>query len=184
PVVIVVAAVGAAGLILAGPTLRASTARGAVALAAVPVSLGVIAGLGGPLAYSLDTAATSYAGTSPTAGPPMSPGLGRPAPRGARAAGEAGRRGGGRGGRPGVGGRDRRAGWAAGLQPRHGGHLVCRHEPLRWPAHDHWPRPAGRPGCQPRPGPGPRRVRWFRGRAGGRRAGPLRGRSGRLRPRW
>jgi hypothetical protein len=41
-----------------------------MALAAVPVSLAVIAGLGGPLAYSLDTAATSYAGTSPSAGPP------------------------------------------------------------------------------------------------------------------
>jgi hypothetical protein len=37
----------------------------------VPVSLAVIAGLGGPLAYSLDTAASSYAGTSPSAGPPM-----------------------------------------------------------------------------------------------------------------
>jgi hypothetical protein len=31
----------------------------------------VIAGLGGPLAYSLDTAGTAYAGTSPSAGPPM-----------------------------------------------------------------------------------------------------------------
>ena len=79
-VVIAVAAVAAAGLILAGPALRASTARGALALAAVPVSLGVIAGLGGPLAYSLDTAATSYAGTSPSAGPPMTTGLGGPPP--------------------------------------------------------------------------------------------------------
>jgi hypothetical protein len=76
-VVIVIAAVGAAGLILAGPVLRASTARGAMALAAVPLSLAVIAGLGGPLAYSLDTAATSYAGTSPSAGPPMTAALGR-----------------------------------------------------------------------------------------------------------
>ncbi|HEY7360001.1 MAG TPA: glycosyltransferase family 39 protein, partial [Streptosporangiaceae bacterium] len=81
-VVIVVAAVGAAGLILAGPVLRASTSRGALALAAVPVSLGVIAGLGGPLAYSLDTAATSYAGTSPSAGPPMAAGLGAAGARG------------------------------------------------------------------------------------------------------
>jgi 4-amino-4-deoxy-L-arabinose transferase-like glycosyltransferase len=77
-VVIVIAAVGAAGLILAGPVLRASTARGAMALAAVPLSLAVIAGLGGPLAYSLDTAATSYAGTSPSAGPPMTAALGGP----------------------------------------------------------------------------------------------------------
>jgi 4-amino-4-deoxy-L-arabinose transferase-like glycosyltransferase len=99
-VVIVIAAVGAAGLILAGPALRASTARGGLALAAVPVSLAVIAGLGGPLAYSLDTAATSYAGTSPSAGPPMTAALGGPG----------GARGPGRGLAPGRGG-----GFAGGL---------------------------------------------------------------------
>jgi len=77
-VVIVIAAVGAAGLILAGRALRTSTARGAMVLAVVPVSLAVIAGLGGPLAYSLDTAATSYAGTSPSAGPPMTGAVGGP----------------------------------------------------------------------------------------------------------
>jgi hypothetical protein len=49
-----------------------------MALATVPLSLAVIAGLGGPLAYSLDTAATSYAGTSPSAGPPMTAALGGP----------------------------------------------------------------------------------------------------------
>jgi 4-amino-4-deoxy-L-arabinose transferase-like glycosyltransferase len=103
---IAVAAVGAAGLILAGPALRASTARGALALAAVPVSLGVIAGLGGPLAYSLDTAATSYAGTSPSAGPPMTAGLGGPAARGA-----------GRGLVPGRGGFGGFAGGSAGEGP-------------------------------------------------------------------
>jgi hypothetical protein len=69
--VIVIAGVGAAVVILAGPVLRAATARGHMVLAAVPVSLAVIAGLGGPLAYSLGTAASSYAGTSPSAGPPM-----------------------------------------------------------------------------------------------------------------
>ena len=67
-------------------------------LAAVPVSLAVIAALGGPLAYSLDTAASSYAGTSPSAGPPMT----------AAAAGLGGARGPGRGAvppapRPGAG---------------------------------------------------------------------------------
>ena len=103
-VVIVIAAVGAAGLILAGPALRASTARGAVALAAVPVSLAVIAGLGGPLAYSLDTAATTYAGTSPSAGPPMTAALGGPG--GARGLGRGfvpGRGGGFAGGPPATG---------------------------------------------------------------------------------
>src|SRR5262249_43548513 len=77
-VVIVIAAVGAAALILAGPALRGGAARGVMALTAVPVSLAGIPGLGGPLAYSLDTAATSYAGTSPSAGPPMTGAPGGP----------------------------------------------------------------------------------------------------------
>jgi 4-amino-4-deoxy-L-arabinose transferase-like glycosyltransferase len=86
-VVIVVAGVGAAVVILAGPALRAASARGRFILAAVPLSLAVMAGLGGPLAYSLDTAVSSYAGTSPSAGPPMT----------AAGAGLAGARGFGRG---------------------------------------------------------------------------------------
>ena len=58
-----------------------------MALAAVTVTLAAIAGLGGPLAYSLDTAASIYSGASPSAGPPLTaaavavpaaaPGLGR-----------------------------------------------------------------------------------------------------------
>ncbi len=68
-VVIVLAAVGSAVLILAEPALRARMTRGRTVLAAVPVSLAVIAGLGGPLAYSIDTAATSHSGASPSAGP-------------------------------------------------------------------------------------------------------------------
>jgi len=76
-------------------------------LAAVPVSLAVIAGLGGPLAYSLDTAATSYAGTSPSAGPPMTAGLGGPG----------GARGLGRGLVPGRGGFGGFAGGLAGDRP-------------------------------------------------------------------
>jgi 4-amino-4-deoxy-L-arabinose transferase-like glycosyltransferase len=110
-VVIVIAAVGAAGLILAGPALRARTARGAMALAAVPVSLAVIAGLGGPLGYSLDTAATSYAGTSPSAGPPMTAALGGPG----------GARGLGRGLVPGRGGF---GGFAGGLAGDRAGRLA------------------------------------------------------------
>jgi 4-amino-4-deoxy-L-arabinose transferase-like glycosyltransferase len=86
-VVIVVAGVGAAVVILAGPALRAASAWGRIILAAIPLSLAVIAGLGGPLAYSLDTAVSSYAGTSPSAGPPMA----------AAGAGLAGARGLGRG---------------------------------------------------------------------------------------
>jgi hypothetical protein len=113
-VVIVIAAVGAAGLILARPALRASTAPAAMALATVPLALAVIAGLGGPLAYSLDTAAISYAGTSPSAGPPMTGAVGGPG--GARGPGRG--LAAGRGGFPGFAGGlagDRPARTAGGL---------------------------------------------------------------------
>jgi 4-amino-4-deoxy-L-arabinose transferase-like glycosyltransferase len=89
-VVIVIAAVGAAGLLLAGRALRVGTAREAMVLAVVPVSLAAIAGLAGPLAYSLDTAATSYAGTSPSAGPPMTGAVGARGPGRGLAAGRGG----------------------------------------------------------------------------------------------
>jgi 4-amino-4-deoxy-L-arabinose transferase-like glycosyltransferase len=79
-VVIVVAAVGAACLILAGAARRAG--RGGAALSAVPVALALVAGLGGPLAYSIDTAATAHGGASPSAGPALSA-LGGRAGRGA-----------------------------------------------------------------------------------------------------
>jgi 4-amino-4-deoxy-L-arabinose transferase-like glycosyltransferase len=96
-VVIVIAAVAAAAMILAGPALRAGTARGRLVLAAIPVPLAVIALLGGPLAYSLDTAASSYAGTSPSAGPALTAGLGGAGARGLFP-GAAGRAAAGRGG--------------------------------------------------------------------------------------
>ena len=73
----VVIVLGAAGLILAGPMLRAGTTRGRAILAAIPVSLALIAGLGGPLAYSIDTAVTSHSGASPSAGPTVRQGLRR-----------------------------------------------------------------------------------------------------------
>jgi hypothetical protein len=105
--VIVLAAVGAAGMILAGPVLRAGTARGRTVLAAVPLSLALIAGLGGPLAYSIDTAATSQGGASPSAGPTAAPAIGRLADRSASGGfsrdgfpGLAGRAAGGTTGRP------------------------------------------------------------------------------------
>ena len=77
-VVIVVAAVGAAGLILAGPVVRPATARGRVALAAVAGSLALVAGLAGPLVYSLDTAATAHSGSIPSAGPTVASSSGGP----------------------------------------------------------------------------------------------------------
>jgi 4-amino-4-deoxy-L-arabinose transferase-like glycosyltransferase len=77
-VVIVVAAAGAAGLILAGPVVRPATARGRVALAAVAGSLALVAGLAGPLVYSLDTAATAHSGSIPSAGPTVASSSGGP----------------------------------------------------------------------------------------------------------
>ena len=106
-VVIVVAAVGAVGLILAGPALRTASARSRMLLAAVPVSLAAVAVLGGPLAYSLDTAASSYSGASPSAGPALT----------AAGGGPGGALGFGRGGFPGAGaaGRDGFGGFPGGL---------------------------------------------------------------------
>ena len=83
-VVIAIAAAGAAAMILAGPAARAATSRGRAALAIAPLSLALIAGLGGPLAYSIDTAATAHTGSIPTAGPGVAgssggPGGGQPA---------------------------------------------------------------------------------------------------------
>ena len=74
-VIIVVAGVLAAALILAGPGGRTGLRRPAV-LAAIGVPLAVLAGLGGPLAYSLDTAASTYSGSGPSAGPPLTGGGG------------------------------------------------------------------------------------------------------------
>jgi 4-amino-4-deoxy-L-arabinose transferase-like glycosyltransferase len=101
-VAIVAAAVVAIAAILAGPVLRAVSARWGTALAVGTVTLAAIAGLGGPLAYSLDTAASSYSGASPSAGPALT------AARGGPGAGAGLGRGGfggfaGRGGDGGVG---------------------------------------------------------------------------------
>ena len=77
-VVIVIAGVAAIAAILAGPALRAVFARWGTALAVGTVTLAAIAGLGGPLAYSMDTAASSYSGTSPSAGPSLTAARGGP----------------------------------------------------------------------------------------------------------
>jgi hypothetical protein len=98
-VVIVIAALAAACLVLAGFGLRAATARARGYLAALPVSLALIAGLGGPLAYSIDTAATAHSGASPSAGPTLTAAGG--------AAGRGAFTGGGFGGAAGGAGRDR-----------------------------------------------------------------------------
>jgi 4-amino-4-deoxy-L-arabinose transferase-like glycosyltransferase len=72
-VVIAVAAVAAACLILAGVTLPGRAGR---VFAVVPAGLALVAGLGGPLAYSLQTAATAHSGASPSAGPAVTSAFG------------------------------------------------------------------------------------------------------------
>jgi len=100
-VAIVAAAFGSAAVILAWPRMAAAgtaAGQGRVLLAAVPVSLALIAGLGGPLAYSLNTAATAHTGALPSAGPAVTGVFGGPGGFGGRA------RFGGRGGPGGFGG--------------------------------------------------------------------------------
>ena len=67
--------------------------RRAPALVYAPMALAIVAGLGGPLAYSLDTANTTYTGSIPSAGPTVagSFGGGGGAPGGGRAGSAAGR---------------------------------------------------------------------------------------------
>ena len=68
---IALAAGAAACLVLAAPVLAGPGPRGRLrlALAASVVTLGLAAAFGGPLAYSVQTAATSHGGSSPSAGP-------------------------------------------------------------------------------------------------------------------
>jgi 4-amino-4-deoxy-L-arabinose transferase-like glycosyltransferase len=78
-VAILIAALGSAAAILIPRRPLAalgSGGRGRMFLAAVPVSLAVAAGLGGPLAYSINTAATAYTGALPSAGPAVAAGFG------------------------------------------------------------------------------------------------------------
>jgi 4-amino-4-deoxy-L-arabinose transferase-like glycosyltransferase len=67
-VVVVLAAAGAAAVILSG--------RSHKFLAVAAVSMAVIAGLAGPLAYSSSTVTTTYTGAIPIAGPAAAGGLG------------------------------------------------------------------------------------------------------------
>ncbi len=80
-VVIALAGAATAGLILASPGRWASwgaRTRGAATLAIAPAALALIAGLAGPLAYSIDTAATAHSGSIPTAGPAVAGAAGGP----------------------------------------------------------------------------------------------------------
>ena len=98
--VVLITGIAATALLLAGPRLArlAGTARGRRMIAAASVALALVASLAGPVAYSLETAATAHAGALPSAGPAVTsaggPGRGFP---GGGPAGRAGR------GRPGAG---------------------------------------------------------------------------------
>ena len=80
-VVIVIAGAAAAGMILAGRALRPTAGWRRTVLAAAPVPLALICGLGAPLAYSTDTAATPKSGAVPSAGPTVAGSFGIPGAR-------------------------------------------------------------------------------------------------------
>jgi 4-amino-4-deoxy-L-arabinose transferase-like glycosyltransferase len=75
-VVIVIAGAAAAGMILAGRALGRTASRSRTVLAAAPLPLALIAALGGPLAYSMDTTATTHTGAIPSAGPTVAESFG------------------------------------------------------------------------------------------------------------
>ena len=80
---IALAASGSAGAILAWPRLAGERAwapgtRAYGAMAVVPIVLAMVAGLGGPLAYSINTAATAHTGALPSAGPTVAGAFGGP----------------------------------------------------------------------------------------------------------
>jgi len=79
----------------------ASSRRRAPALVYAPMALAIVAGLGGPLAYSLDTANSTHTGSIPSAGPTVAGSFGG-GPGGAPG-GRGGFGGGGFGGRTGTG---------------------------------------------------------------------------------
>ena len=80
-VVIVIAGAAAAGMILARRALRPTAGWRRTVLAAAPVPLALIGGLGAPLAYSMDTAATTQSGAVPSAGPTVAGSFGIPGAR-------------------------------------------------------------------------------------------------------
>jgi 4-amino-4-deoxy-L-arabinose transferase-like glycosyltransferase len=136
-VVIVIAAALAAALLLAWPAVRADGRRRGLALAARPavLVLALVAGLGGPLAYSIDTAATAHTGSIPTAGPTVTSASGGPGGAG------------GSGGFPGTG----RTGTAAG-EPGTGSSGTGR--PAGGPGSGETARSGGAPGSGEFPGSG------------------------------
>jgi 4-amino-4-deoxy-L-arabinose transferase-like glycosyltransferase len=138
-VVVLLAGLGAAAALIAGHWLAsaAGSAWGRVVLFLAPVSLALVAALAGPLAYSLNVAATSHTGALPTAGPTVTAFGG---PGGGAGPGGFGRRGFGHGGLGGGFGRGTGFGGTAGSRP--GG----RSGTGRFPGGTHGRFPGGRGG--------------------------------------
>jgi len=84
-------------------TNRDGAARRAPAIVFAPLVLALVAGLGGPLAYSLDTANSTHTGSIPSAGPTVAGSFGGGGGAGGRAGGGTGGPGGGFGTRTGTG---------------------------------------------------------------------------------
>jgi len=101
---VLVAGILGAVAVFAVPVLlgdRGQRTRGRSALALAPVALALVACLGGPLAYSLDTANTTHTGSIPSAGPAVAGSFGGGG--GPGGAGGTGGPGGGFGNRAGAG---------------------------------------------------------------------------------
>jgi 4-amino-4-deoxy-L-arabinose transferase-like glycosyltransferase len=80
--VLVAGLLGAAAMFAVPALTRAAAGRdggrAAAMFAYAPLGLALVAGLGGPLAYSLDTANTTHAGSIPSAGPAVAGAFGGP----------------------------------------------------------------------------------------------------------
>jgi 4-amino-4-deoxy-L-arabinose transferase-like glycosyltransferase len=131
--VVLIAGVAAGAAVLAGPWLAGLARtrgwrRGRLALALVPAGLALVAGLAGPVAYTLETINTAHTGAIPSAGP-QEDAFGGPGGFGGRPGGFAGRgfpggqagQFGGPGGPVGKAGNGSFPGRAGGLGGRPGG---------------------------------------------------------------
>jgi 4-amino-4-deoxy-L-arabinose transferase-like glycosyltransferase len=92
---VLLAGLAGAVTVLALPVLLPAAQRRAPLLAWAPLALALVAGLGGPLACTLDTVNTTHAGSIPSAGPTVTGAFGGP---GGAAPGGTGARTGGTGG--------------------------------------------------------------------------------------
>jgi 4-amino-4-deoxy-L-arabinose transferase-like glycosyltransferase len=100
---VLLAGLAGALAVLALPMLLGGAPRRGPVLAWAPLALALVAGLGGPLAYSLDTVNTTHTGSIPSAGPTVTGAFGGPGgtPGGGATGGGPGTRTGGPAGGPG-----------------------------------------------------------------------------------